>query len=281
MPEAPEDTYNRLIAKRDLVGLDDDQALWLIGSLTDLSKSLGRREGLEQALRLSEEMQQRELTADLRAISHYFLSNAWGNLYVLAGDDQGEWEQPEVERQLYHLRVALRDQAAPGLESERVCQMLTNLGNVLSAVGRPVEAIQYWDRALERLPHFSMARGIRGRHLYYYAAAVHEDEHQALMLKFAHADLTEALSPESRQYLHGNAHEGFEKARTDIEGCLSAEYLAEEPYLDDFSMGDSNEEISYRRWCLEERLFLNPLNDLGPHAIAAHDALLLPPVVWV
>ena len=124
-----------------------------------------------------------------------------------------------------------------------------------------------------------MARGNRGRGLFYYAAAPHEAEHQDLMFKFAHADLQEALSPESRQYLHGNAYEGFEEVRTNIEGYLTAEYLAEEPNADDFLMGDSEEEISYRRWCLEKRLFLNPLNDLGPHEIAAHDALLLPTVV--
>jgi len=116
MSEVPEDTYNRLLGKRDLVGLDDDQALWLIGTLTDFSRSLCRREGLEQALRLSEEMQQRALSADRRAISHYFLSNVWANLSELAGEDRGEWEQSEVERQLYHLRMALRDEAAPGLE---------------------------------------------------------------------------------------------------------------------------------------------------------------------
>lgn len=40
MPEAPEDSYNRMMVKRDLVGLDDDQALKHIGELTDLSDDL-------------------------------------------------------------------------------------------------------------------------------------------------------------------------------------------------------------------------------------------------
>ena len=48
--------YVHLIARRDLTGLDDDQALEHIGKLTDLSGDLRRREGLEQAVRLSEEL---------------------------------------------------------------------------------------------------------------------------------------------------------------------------------------------------------------------------------
>jgi hypothetical protein len=43
MSDDLEDTYNRLIARRDLVGLDDDQALEHIGYLTDLSGDLRRR----------------------------------------------------------------------------------------------------------------------------------------------------------------------------------------------------------------------------------------------
>jgi tetratricopeptide (TPR) repeat protein len=279
MPDAPEDTYKRLMARHDLVGLDDDQALEHIGELTDLSGDLRRTVGLEQAMRLSEELQQRNPSAVHRATSHYFLGNVWSNLRVLAGEDLGAWEQPELEREIFHLRMALRDEAAPGLRLERVCQILTNLGNAMSAVGRPVEAIHYWDQALRRLPRFSMARGNRGYGLSYYAASVHDSGHKDLMVKFAHADLQSALSGNSRQYLEGNAHRGFERVKADIEGYLTAEYLAEDTNVADFPLGTSEEEVAYRRWCLQERLFLNPLNDLGPHAIAARDVLMLPPVV--
>jgi hypothetical protein len=83
-----EDAYARLMLREDLVGLDDDLALEHIGKLTDLSGDLRRREGLELALRLSEELQRRNLAADRRATSHYFLGNAWANLRVLASEDR-------------------------------------------------------------------------------------------------------------------------------------------------------------------------------------------------
>jgi hypothetical protein len=51
--------------------------------------------------------------------------------------------------------------------------------------------------------------------------------------------------------------------------------------LDMFDYGrcTSPEETSYRRWCLMHRLFLNPLNDLGPYPVGASDVLVVPPVV--
>ncbi len=46
--------------------------------------------------------------------------------------------------------------------------------------------------------------------------------------------------------------------------------------LDDHELGRSKEEREYRGWALQERLFLNPLNDLGPYNLAATDSLSLP-----
>src|SRR3546814_9470374 len=40
----------------------------------------------------------------------------------------------------------------------------------------------------------------------------------------------------------------------------------------------SKAERAYRRWCLERRLFVNPLNDLGAHPLAAFDDFVLPPL---
>jgi hypothetical protein len=45
--------------------------------------------------------------------------------------------------------------------------------------------------------------------------------------------------------------------------------------FEEYSLGDSDEEKKYRQWCLEQTLFLNPLNDLGANSIAAQDILHL------
>lgn len=45
------------------------------------------------------------------------------------------------------------------------------------------------------------------------------------------------------------------------------------------SLGKSNQEKEYRQWALDNRLFLNPLNDLGARSIAANDVLFFPSFV--
>lgn len=46
--------------------------------------------------------------------------------------------------------------------------------------------------------------------------------------------------------------------------------------LDQGEQGRSKVERAYRQWCLDKRLFLCPLNDLGPYLAAATDDLMLP-----
>jgi hypothetical protein len=275
----PNRAYDLLLSRDNLDGFSDDRALRLIGIFVDLASDLRKMEGLEHAITLSEQVQLRELAEDQLATSHYFLGNAWSGLRTIAGRHQADWEQPELEHEVFHFRMALRGVGARGLANRRVCQILTNLGNAMSHIGRPVEAIEYWTRAVERCSRFYMALGNRGYGLSHYAASIHDIGHTNLMLKFAHADLASALSPKARRFLEGRAHEKLEKVKADIEGYLTAEYLQAAPEVESLSLGDSEVEKSYRRWCLENRLFVNPLNDLGPYPIAAADALMLPPIV--
>ncbi|MCK4727472.1 MAG: hypothetical protein KAT27_00975, partial [Desulfobacterales bacterium] len=137
----------------------------------------------------------------------------------------------------------------------------------MNEVGRFVEAIEYWDRALARLPSFAMAWGNRGFGLIYYAGALYDPGHQRVLLKHAHAGLNKALSSEVDE----DARKGFESHKTWIESRLSIEDIDID--MDSFSLGDCEQEIPYRQWCLQNRLFLNPLNDLGRYAIAAQDIL--------
>ena len=235
-------------------------------------------EGLKYAIKLSEELQKRSLTPGRLATSHYFLANAWANLKSLLRKDKDrswDWEQEEMEKELIHLRRALNDKGLLELSNERACQILTNLGNVMSEVGRFVEAIEYWDRTLSKLPLFPMARGNRGYGLTHYAQALYDKGHRVIFLKHAHADLKNALSS-SASSLYEDARKDFNKYREKIESVLSKKYLDTELDMRTFDVGTSEQEIEYRQWCLKSRLFLNPLNDLGLYSVAAQDILTAP-----
>lgn len=84
-----ENVYRSLRSRKTLHGLTDEQALEHIGYLTDLSLDLQEKEGLEHAVRLSEELQRRDLSPEHRALSHYFLGNAWSNLRRLMFEAEG------------------------------------------------------------------------------------------------------------------------------------------------------------------------------------------------
>lgn len=274
----PEDTYKSLMSVENLKGLKAEAALEHIGLLVDLSLELRQTDGLERAIRLSEELQKRQLTAGQSATLHYFVANAWANLRSLSreGSDQiWDWEQQEMEKEIFHLRSALKEEGFRQLPKERKCQVLTNLANLLDHIGRFVEAIEYWNKALDVVPSFGMARGNRGIGLVNYARVLYDQGHAAVFFKHAHADLKTALL----SVLHEDARKAFDEHRMRIESILTPQDTDKDVDWHGFTLGASEEEVQYRRWCLENRLFLNPLNDLGPYPIAARDILTTPSIV--
>lgn len=138
-----EATYQSLISLENLKSLTNETALERIGQLTDPSLDLQKTNGLKHAIKLSEELQKRKLTSRQLATSHYFLANAWANLRILlrTEDDRWDWEQEEMEEEIINLRMALHVDRLHKLLDLRVCQILTNLGNLFDHVGRFVVAI--------------------------------------------------------------------------------------------------------------------------------------------
>ena len=188
--------YRALIAVDNLDNLDPNGALTLLGQLIDVSLDCKKVEGTKHAIELAEKLASRPLAPAQSAVLDYFAANAWSNLGILSrrtADDRWEWEQPEVEKQIVHLRRALRSEGFPELHDLRKCQILTNLGNLFSEVGRFVEAQDHWNGALEIVPHFAMARSNRGRGLMEYASVLFDDGHQPVFTRHAYADLREAL----------------------------------------------------------------------------------------
>jgi hypothetical protein len=273
-----EQAYKALLSDEGVAKLDPQAALDHTGILIDLSMDLGKAEGLERAIKLSDEIGKRQLTCGQRTLLYYFVANAWSGLRTItrvAAGKAWDWEQHEIEEEILCLRRALQGNGFDELPKERKCQALTNLGNALNHVGRIVEAIEYWDQAISEVPTFAMAIGNRGLGRTHYARTLYDKGHSAVLMKCGRADLKLSLSSE----IHKGAREIFQKWRTRIESMLSSEYLEKDVDLHSFSLGNANEEIHYRRWCLENRLFLNPLNDLGPYPISARDILALPPIV--
>ena len=270
--------YSRLIAVENLSGIQNDRAISHIGELANTSLDLRKEEGLVRAIRLSEELESKDLTPAQHSIFYYNFANCWSWLGALRRKGTArsfDFEQEELEKQILYYRTAYSSVGFSEQPREQKCKNLTNIGCLFSNIGRFVEAVEYFDKAIELDHYFGMAVGNRGYGLVYYAQAHYNLGHRDLLRKHAYIDLKKAESLP----LEGNAKEVFERTALWIESQLGKTYLEKTDDLNDYPLGDSDEEIRYRKWCLENRLFLNPLNDLGPFPRFAHDILSLPNIV--
>lgn len=271
--------YSTQFSISNVENLSIEAALHHIGTLIDLSLDLGEKDGLRKAIQLSKDLQHHCLSNIQECLLNYFLGNAWNNLKRLSKNlddkERKEWENEEDEQEIIHLRKALSGKGFNQIGIDRQCQILTNLGNIMDEVGRPIESIEYKNKALDLIPSFPMAIGNKGICLFHYGNMLYDVGHKIVFFKFAHSNLKTALSLE----LHPSARSAFKKYAEIIESLLMPDELKEYIDVDNSSLGDTEDEARYRKWVLDSKLFLNPLNDLGPYPIASQDVLGPPPIV--
>lgn len=269
-------------AIRDIDSLSDEDALDVVGRLIDNGLDTGSPKATTYAFEMLEALEGRDLSPAKEALIHYFRANAWENRrHENNKKHSWEWEEPNLENQVLELRRASRHPGFGDLDEIRRCQILTNLANCLSSVGRAIEAIEYWDAAISIQSTFAMALGNRGYGLIAYANALYDPGHSSVM-RLAASDAFTAASSETALY-ESQANEPLrerfaELGREVIEGINSEDARR---ILDgtQFSVGTSDAERAYRNWVLDNKLFINPLNDLGSRTVAAQDVLTLPSLV--
>ena len=272
------------ILTTDLTNLGDDQAVQRIGDLIDLAATLGDENGLKVAVSWCDAVQARSLDDLHRALLFYFEANAWSGLSGLRGQQPShavQWFGPAAEcweKEIVSLRRACNTMGFPKLASIQRCQILTNLGNRLSSLGRFSEAVECFDRALEINACFGMALGNRGITLTHMLSALPHLPHAPGCCS------TTAFHQTARRSLKGACSLPLEYGAAECFQFYAAHLEAvSQPPEDPFdatkgNLGLGKAEQAYRRWSLSHRLFLNPLNDLGAIPAAAADTLHLPPV---
>ncbi len=262
-------------------GLSDQDALQLIARLVNQANDNGDLAICHQAQALADALQERGVPPGALAVLDYFRANAWDCRYQKRLRDRAQvwdWEQPEVRHQVYLLRRALISPAFDTLHSTYRCQILTNLANQLDKLGRFVEAQALWSRALAIESNFWMARANRGNGLMHYAQALYDVGHKHVLTLYAHRDLADAVDLIARHPEFGEIHLAarFDQQAQRIAQAVDLDAIRTSHDPDGWSLGDTAEERSYRRWCLDNILFLNPLNDVAARSIAARDVLGLP-----
>jgi tetratricopeptide (TPR) repeat protein len=266
----------------DPAGLSDDDAMTLAALLVDLSADAASAEGLDRAEAVLVNLETRDLNPTHRARRHYFTANLCSiRRHQSATHRTWTWRSNEIDQELLALRRAVASEGFEELGLIQRAQALTNLGNILNHIGRFVEAIEAWDRALTLVPNMAMANGNRGIGLSHYAAGLHDPGHNYVLAEAAHEAFRRAIDPkaviESLGLEPALAH--FAKHAEALDAYLTANPV--EVDLHGHSLGRGRSEREYRRWCLAHRLFINPLNDAGALEIAARDVMMLPSITVV
>lgn len=208
----------------------------------------------------------------------YFIANAYSFLRrIQENENQNinawEWNNDYRKQELISLRKAILHPHFNELHQYRKCQIYTNLGNILSNTGRFIEAFDEWDRALEIESGFGMALIQIPICLHTYTRFLYYEKHKYLFYQkayhYASVDCTKfKYPPEHSEDLIVNQRVEFCKWWNTV----SKQYVKYKKLEDcKASLGNTKSEIHYRKWCLSNKLFVNPLNDLRACELAAAD----------
>jgi tetratricopeptide (TPR) repeat protein len=284
MTPDPNEIYNRLLKAEPASVECATTTIQHIGDLIDISTDLSATAGARRAIQLCDGLRQNSsLTDEESALLYYFEANAWSVLVPWPGvgaTDAWSWKNESFDNMIRRLRQAQRSPGFVHLDPLRRSQILTNLGNALDTIGRFVEALECYDRAVRVCPAHGMARGNLGVCLMHFGAMQPHLPHRpgyctttAFLIR-AREELEAALIT----LVPGDSRT-FALYRDKIEHMLAVADGAEALVPRGAVPGTTKDERAYRRWCLLNCLFLNPINDLGRFAEASTDPLHLPPIV--
>ena len=277
---APRRTLEELLSA-DRERLSVSESLQLVGELIDLAGDLRRPDAIEQGIAWLDSLETLAVSPIDQMTVSLFRGNAWLELYALAsrrGDrDDFDWVQPELERALLAFRMVLANDAFSTWPPVRRAQLFTNIGNIASTLGRVAEAIYYRDEAIRTVPRFGMALGTRAESLDAYRGILYRSEDKRALIAAAAAGFEAATAPDTffENSGYGSVKARWAARRDELQAWLCENWV--DP-LREYVVDPQTEERTYRRWCLGERLMLNPLNELGPIEAAAIDSLHLPPI---
>jgi len=244
-----------------------------LATIFDSARVTGDISKLKDGLALSEKVDTDRFDDSEKGQFHYFVANGWSYILLLkyANPEEVELTSLAYEKEIYHLRVALS--FIDVVMETDACQILTNLGCVFSHIGRYAEAQYYFNWALKINPDFGMALGNKGLGLYRYARELFKGEQQFLFLQYARKYLLEAVE---KKDVYSDVRKGFRELAEHIASRYPAELLDDYKVYPDILADCTGEERNYRLWCMDNGLFLNPLNDVIAQNIVARDLLHTP-----
>lgn len=274
-----EEQLKILLEEDDLNKYNPNQINLILGCIYEYSRELNAFEDLNKGIQISDSINLESFSNDDKMTFYYNLSNAWSYkkmmIQNLNSSKFWEFESEELIQEILNCRKALL-YSKDTKDKYRKCEILTNLGNNLNHLGRFSEAINSWHEALHIKEGFSMAVGNLGFGLFHYAQVLYDNSHKVYFLKESYHYLKKTIKSND---VYPEAKASFSNIIAFIEQQVNNSFLNSKNNFDNYHLGKSLAEQEYRKWCIGNKLFLNPLNDIIQDNVVAHDILCLPTIV--
>jgi len=207
----------------------------------------------------------------------YCLANLYAALSIKCSENADSWREGSMAtyrvKEIDLLRRLLKKKNPFYLEAR------TNLANALAHQGRGFEALKYWSADFSVSGDVPAVSALaKARQLifmsHYLPDAGHTDAYRMKAVS-----LLCLLKNNSSSVSHPDVLKAL-KEDAQVLGCLEMEEVSKEMNESwrDYPAptGISTDELKYRRWALNEGLFINPLNDITSSWIADQDILQFP-----
>ncbi|WP_339492620.1 LA2681 family HEPN domain-containing protein [Pseudomonas rhizophila] len=214
-----------------------------------------------------------------RAENYYIIGNGHA---VLADGFDSFWDE-RVGLQVKFYKKSQYEHGFSELSDDLRSRVYTNLANALYSQGRLFEALKEYDTAIATFNN-PLAYFSKGRVLVEVSSSLYDDGHAMYFQKEAYPILKYVY--ECKEALFDADHLRFIEAATYYVGFVNHfnqrfdSICVAFPHLSKLkgSMGKSGKERSYKKWCLENTLFINDLNEISAEPVAAQDVMGLPSV---
>ena len=219
--------------------------------------------------------------SELRAYNHYIVGNGYA---VLADRLNSPWDE-KTGLQVNFFKKAQYEPGFSALDDDVKSRVYTNLASALYGQGRYLEAVVEYDRAIATFNN-PMAFFCKGQALMEFSRGLYDEGHCMYFQKEAYPILKYVY--ECKDDLFDEGHLAVVNAAQHLQGFVRhfddnfSEICESFPHLSTLEgfVGRSQKERLYKQWCLENRLFINDLNDISNEPVVAQDVMGLPSVTY-
>lgn len=209
---------------------------------------------------------------------YYILGNCSQELFSY---HQLNWFSDELSKSVIFFRKALyviRQIDYPtGNERNLQSCIETNLGNNLSSQGRAFCCIPLWDNAYETTKN-PVSIISKANHVLFLASTVYEPSHEHYHYFTAYKLIELGLKSQDELHLEHRVAYSENSKFMNFKSWWEDNYtLAEFDYFDTFEDAvETRKQGDYLKWCGDNKLFINGLNDICESEYAYRDSMALP-----